>query len=127
MTIYNKAPIDALWDVTKHLAGEMAIYREGMNEDEDGTPESYLILRSDISTGAELFGDGKAQIRRSDCDLILVSKGMATNTTDLHNINKAKVAQALELAGLPYNGYNLGYDAVLKSTEYTFSVTIYYR
>lgn len=127
MNIYNKPPIDALWDITKHLASEIPIYREMMDEDEDSAPDSYLILRSDVSSGAEIYGDGKAQIRRSDCDLMLISRGMAGNSSALHNTNKAKIAQALEVAGLPYSGYNLGYDDAIKSTEYTFSVTIYYR
>lgn len=127
MIIYNKAPIDVLWDVVKDLADTIPIYKEGMDEDENSTPDSYLILRSDVSSGVELYGDGSAQIRRSDCDLILISKGKATKSTDTHNVNKASIAQALENADIPYDGYNLGYDETLKSTEYTFSVTIYYR
>jgi hypothetical protein len=127
MTVYNKLPIDALWDIVKSLADTIPIYREAMDEDENSTPESYLILRSDVSSGVELYGDGSAQIRRSDCDLILISKGKATKSTDTHNQNKALIAAALDSAGILYEGYNLGYDETLKSTEYTFSVTIYYR
>ena len=42
-------------------------------------------------------------------------------------IHDVSIAEALEAADIPYDGYNLGYDATLKSTEYTFSVTIFYR
>lgn len=127
MIIYNKSPIDVLWDAVKSLADTIPIYREAMDEDENSTPESYLILRSDVSSGVELYGDGSALIRRSDCDLILVSKGTAGKSTSKHNTNKASIATALDSAGILYEGYNLGYDETLKSTEYTFSVTIYYR
>ena len=127
MIIYNKAPIDVLWDAVKDLADTIPIYQEGMDEDENSTPDSYLILRGDVASGVEAFGDGSAQIRRSDCDLILISKGIARTATSPHNVNKASIAQALENADIPYDGYNLGYDETLKSTEYTFSVTIYYR
>jgi len=127
MIVYNKAPIEVLWDAVKSLAVTIPIYKEVMDEDENSTPDSYLILRSDVSSGVEMFGDGSGQIRRSDCDLILVSKGIAGNATSTHNTNKASIAEALEAADIPYDGYNLGYDATLKSTEYTFSVTIFYR
>lgn len=124
--IHNKEPILVLWDAVKDLADEIEIYKETMDEDADSTPTSYLLLRSDISNVPHFYGDGKTQIRRADCDIILVTKGVATNTTDLHNINRAKVTQALEGAGLAYEGYNLGYDDSIKSTQYTWSVTIYY-
>jgi hypothetical protein len=125
--IYDKEPILVLWDAVKSLKDDIPIYKESiMDEDEDSIPESYLLLRSDITNTPYTFGDGQTQIRRADCDIILVTKGVATNTTDLHNINRVKVTQALEAAGLKYEGYNLGYDDNIKSTQYTWSVTIYY-
>ena len=94
MIIYNKSPIDVMWDVVKSLADTIPIYREGMDEDENSTPESYLILRGDVSSGVETFGDGSGQIRRSDCDLILVSKGVSGNATSTHNANKASIEKS---------------------------------
>lgn len=122
----NKEPIFVLWDAVKSLAGEIAIYKETMDEDGDSIPTSYLLLRSDVTNTPHIFGDGVTKIRRADCDLILVTKGVATNTTDLHNVNRTKVTEALEAAGLVYEGYNLGYDDSIKSTQYSWSVVVYY-
>lgn len=122
----NKEPIFVLWDAVKSLAGEIAIYKETMDEDGDSIPTSYLLLRSDVTNTPHIFGDGVTKIRRADCDLILVTKGVATNTTDLHNVNRVKVTEALEAAGLPYSAFNLGYDDTIKSTQYSWSVVIHY-
>jgi len=124
--IYDKEPIAVLWDIVKSLNSDIEIYKETMDEDEDSTKPSYLLLRSDITNTSKLFGDGKTRVRQADCDIILVSKGVATNTTDLHNINKAKVMATLEAAELAFNGYNLGYEDSIKSTQYTWSTTINY-
>ena len=122
----NKEPILVLWNAVKSIADEIKIYKETMDEDADSVPESYLLLRSDITNTPFLYGDGVTKIRRADCDIILVTKGVATNTTDLHNVNRAKVTEALEAAGLPYDAFNLGYDDTIKSTQYSWSVVIHY-
>ena len=122
----NKEPILVLWNAVKSIADEIKIYKETMDEDADSVPESYLLLRSDITNTPFLYGDGVTKIRRADCDIILVTKGVATNTTDLHNVNRAKVTEALETAGLPYDAFNLGYDDTIKSTQYSWSVVIHY-
>jgi hypothetical protein len=124
--IYNNEPILVLWDALKSLNTDIPIYKETMDEDADSTPESYILLRSDISNAPALYGDGKTQIRAADCDIILVTKGIATNTTDLHNINKDKVRDALLEAEIPFEAYNLGYDDSIKSSQYTWSVSISY-
>jgi len=124
--IYNKEPILVLWDALKSLNTDIPIYKETMDEDADSTPESYILLRSDISNAPALYGDGKTQIRAADCDIILVTKGIATNTTDLHNINKGKITDELNTAEMPFSAYNLGYDDTIKSTQYTWSVIINY-
>ena len=124
--VYNKEPILVLWDIVKSLSPEIPIYKETMDEDADSVPESYLLLRSDVTNTPFLFGDGKTKVRRADCDLILVTKGIATNTTDLHNVNRVKITQALETAEIKYDGFNLGYDDAIKSTQYTWSVVVHY-
>lgn len=124
--IYNKEPILVLWDIVKSLSGEIEIYKEAMTEDEDSLPDSYLLLRADISNTPFSFGDGKTKIRVADCDIILVSKGLGDATTDLHNINRVKVENVLQGAEVPYDSCNLGYDDTLKNTQYTWSVTIHY-
>ena len=124
--MYTKEPILVLWDAVKSLINDIEIFKETMDADENSIPESYLLLRSDITNTPFLYGDGATKIRRVDCDIILVTKGVATNTTDLHNVNRSKVTKALELAGLPYSALNLGYDDALKSTQYSWSVVIHY-
>lgn len=124
--IYNKEPILVMWDFVKSLKSEIEIYKEQMNEDADNIPESYLLLRSCVNDTILFSGDGKTQIRKSDCDFILVTKGMATNSTDKHNKNKADITDALNTAGFKFSQYNLGYDDTLKSTQHTWSGVIDY-
>lgn len=113
-----------LWDIVKPLADDIEIYKEVMDEDENSMPDSYILLRTDMSNSVAMSGDGGARIRQSDCDIILVTKGTATRTTDLHNINKAKVEEVL--GDMHYDSYNLGYDASMKVSQHTWNLTINY-
>lgn len=124
--IYNKEPIFVMWDLVKDLVGEIPIYKEIMSEDEDSTPESYLLLRSQINDTTSEFGDGKTKLRKADCDFILCTKGMASNSTDLHNVNKQKITNKLNESEFTFDSYNLGYIESLKSTQHTWSGTINY-
>lgn len=124
--VYNKEPMQVLWDALKSLNAKIPIYKETMTEDDDSTPESYLLIRSDISNTPEVTGDGRTQVRGSDCDVLLVSKGIAANSTDLHNVNRGKVSAALNAAGITFDAYNLGYDDKLKSTQYSWSMRLFY-
>lgn len=129
MTIYqNKEPIQILWEITKTLYTEehIPIYKETMHEEENDIPDSYILLRSQMSDSTDTYGDGISLIRSADCDIILISKGYADDTTDLHNTNKKKIRKVLEEKGVPYQEFNLGYDNGLKSTQHTFSVGIKY-
>lgn len=126
MKIYNVEPSDALWGIVSTLAEEIPIYKEGFDEDPDSVPDSYLLIRTDVSNGGEVYGDGEPLLRNSDCDIILVSKGVAAASDCLHNVNKAKVEKLLKAEGVSYRGYNFGYNETLKSTEYTWSVTVVY-
>lgn len=124
--IYNEEPIQVLWDLFKSLSADIKIYKETMNEDKDSTPDSYLLLRSDITDSPLVYGDGITLVRQSDCDVILVSKGAATQTTDLHNVNRAKVAAVLDGIEIAYSGHNLGYEDSINSTQYTWSFELNY-
>lgn len=124
--IYNEEPILVMWDFVKCLANDIEIYKEIMAEDEDSTPNSYLLLRSQVNDNPSQFGDGLTQIRRADCDFILCTKGTASNSTDLHNINKQKITDKLNEKGFAFSSYNLGYIDSLKSTQHTWSGTINY-
>lgn len=119
-------PIQKLYDIVKPLADEIEIYKEVMNEDESSTPDSYLLLVSDVTNSGRVYGDGKAILRSSDCDIKLVSKGTADVSTDLHNVNRRKVAALLDSLGIDHIGVNLGYDDGIASTQYAWTVNIVY-
>ena len=126
MIYIGKEPQQILWDIVKDLRTQIPIYKETMHEEPKDTPNSYILLRSEITDTDELKGDGKALTRYADCDIILVSKGYADDTTDLHNINKALIKKHLQSQDLAFQGFNLGYDDALKSTQYTFSLGVEY-
>ena len=117
---------DVLWSIVSPLAAEIPVYKEIMSEDENSTPESYLLIRSDITNGGRIYGDGKVLLRRSNCDITLVSKSKGDVSTDIHNVNKAKVEALLRAADAEYTGYNLGYNDVQKISQYSWSVTFIY-
>ena len=128
MIYVGKEPIQVLWDITKDLwlKHKIPIYKETMHEEAKDTPDSYILLRSEITDDSEVIGDGKVLTRYSDCDIILVSKGYADDTTDKHNINKALIKKHLQAQDIDFRGFNLGYNDALKSTEYTFSLGVEY-
>ena len=135
MVIYKKEPIDVLVDLTKGLMFDaqgtllpnaIQIFKESMNEDANDIPDSYILLRSQITDTTINFGDGESLIRSADCDVILITKGYADDTTDLHNINKKRIRQHLKDAGVVFQEFNLGYDDASKSTQHTFTIGVNY-
>ena len=97
MKIFNMAPAEALWSLVRSLADRIPVYKEVMDEDENSVPESYLLLRTDVGAGdsGSVYGDGTAQLRQTECDIVLVSKSKGANTNDIHNQNKASVLEIL--------------------------------
>ena len=126
MQVYNKEPIQVLWDMVKDLKKKIPIYKEIMHEDENDIPASYILLRSQISDTTKSYGDGKSLIRNADCDIILITKGYADDTTDLHNVNKKLVRQHLKSQEINFNEANLGYNDAIQSTEHNFSLGVEY-
>lgn len=124
--VYNKEPIQVLWDLVKGLLDQIPIYKEIMHEEENDIPDSYILLRSQMSDDTLLFGDGSSKIRAADCDIILISKGYANDTTDSHNINKKKIREHLKEQDINYQEFNLGYDEGMKSTQHTFTLEVDY-
>ena len=124
--IYNKEPILVLWDMVKGLMNNIPIYKEVMHEEENDIPDSYILLRSQISDTNKVFGDGVSKIRSADCDIILISKGYADDTTDLHNVNKSAIRQHLKSQEINFSETNLGYNESIHSTEHNFSLEINY-
>lgn len=135
MDIYNKEPIEVLVDLTKSLMFDangkllkngIPIYKETMHEEPKDVPQSYLLLRSQITDSSEVHGDGKSIVREADCDLILITKGYANDTNDLHNKNKRKIRQHLKSQDIEFQEFNLGYDEGIKSTQHTFTIGVKY-
>ena len=127
MQIYNaKSSMDALWDLLSPLNDEIPIYKETVDEDETNLPQSYLLIRSDITNSPGMFGDGKALLRQPECDIMLISKTKGATSDDIHNVNKAKVEALLDNADMTYEGFNLGYNDTLKESQFTWSVRFMY-
>ena len=128
MIFIDKDPQQILWEMTKELwlTHKIPIFKEIMHEEPKDTPNSYIVLRSKISNGTKTRGDGKSLIKRADCDIHLVSKGYADDTTDLHNINVKLISKHLDSQEIDYMDFNLGYNEALKSTEHTFSLGVEY-
>ena len=126
MQVYNKEPIQVLWDLVKSLKSQIPIYKEIMHEEENDIPVSYILLRSQNSDTVKTYGDGKGLIRSADCDIILVSKGYADDTTDLHNKNKKIIRELLKSKEINFSESNLGYNEEIQSTEHNFSLGVDY-
>lgn len=117
--------MEVLTNMTKGLLSQIPIYKDVMAEDGDSVPDSYILLRS-VTDSTEQYGDGDSVIRSADCDIMLISKGYADDTTDLHNVNKQKIRNHLRTQGVNFTETNLGYNDDLKSTQHTFSVEVRY-
>ena len=135
MQIFNKEPIDVLWDLVKDLYFDrnnkprkdgIPIYKENMHEETADVPNSYILLRSQATDTPHAYGDGKTLVRSADCDIILVSKGYADDSKDLHNINKRKIREQLKLKEINFDEVNLGFNDATNSTEHTFTLEVNY-
>lgn len=124
--IHNKEPIAVLWDFVKSLKSQIPIYREIMHEEEKDVPESYILLRSKISDSTKTFGDGKSLIRTASCDIILITKGYADNSSKLHNTNKERIREKLKSQEVNFTEINLGYNDSIQSTEHDFTFEVEY-
>ena len=125
MEVHDKDPIEVLYEYVQELATQIEIYKFNMTEDENSIPDSYIILRPDITNSTSTYGDGTSKIRKSDCDIILISKGYETSKSE-HRTNIKKIQDLLDSKGRAYSGYDLGYNNNLKSCQYTFSLMVYY-
>ena len=127
MQIFNAASaIDALWEMLLPLKDHIPIYKQTVDEDETNLPDSYLLICSDITNSPGMFGDGKALLRQTECDIKLISKTTGENSDDIHNVNIAKVKALLDKVDAAYEGFNLGYNDSLKESQYTWAVRFLY-
>lgn len=127
MQVFNaESAMDALWEMISPLKDKISIYKQTVDEDESNLPQSYLLIRSDITNSPAVFGDGKALLRQSECDVMLISKTAGATSDDIHNVNKKKVKALLDGADAAYEGYDLGYNDTLKESQYTWTVRFLY-
>ena len=135
MQVFNKEPIDVLWSLVRDLYFDrnnkprkdgIPIYKENMHEETADVPNSYILLRSQVTDTPHAYGDGKTLVRSADCDIILVSKGYADDSKDLHNINKQKIREQLKSKEINFDEVNLGFNDFTNSTEHTFSFEVDY-
>lgn len=127
MQVFNaESAMDALWEMISPLKDEISIYKQTVDEDESNLPQSYLLIRSDITNSPAVFGDGKALLRQAECDVMLISKTAGATSDDIHNVNKKKVTALLDGADAAYEGYDLGYNDTLKESQYTWTVRFLY-
>lgn len=118
--------LEVLVAMVKGLSRQIRIFKEIVNVDKNSVPDSYILLRSQVTDSADNYGDGKGILRVADCDIMLISKGFADKTTDLHNVNKKKLRNHLRNQDVEFTETNLGYDESTKSTQHTFSVKVKY-
>ena len=121
MKIYNEQPIEVLWKILKTVTG-LNIYKEEMDEDnEKSIPNSYVLIRTKLTDSPKNFGDGLVNLRVSDCDVLIVSKGKLST---LHKGNCTKVRNVLN--DFAYSEFFLGYDESTKETTTTFNLDVFY-
>ena len=118
--------MSALWAFLQPLAAEIPIYKQTMDEAEDNVPESYLLIRTDITDMGAMYGDGRVMLRRNTADLLLVSKCTGALSDDIHNVNRRKVKALLDAAPASYTAYDLGYNATLREAQYSWTLEFLY-
>lgn len=124
MIIKKSNPMNILYDIVKDI--DIPVYKWIMNEDENDIPQSYALLRSDVSDSTILYGDGDSKVRTSSCDISVISKGMMTSTRTNHYKNIQKIRNILIQNNIPFTAVDFGYSDALKSSEYTFSINMVY-
>ena len=118
--------MSALWAFLQPLAAEIPIYKQTVDEAEENVPESYLLIRTDVTDAAAVYGDGRAMLRRNTADLLLVSKCTGALSDDIHNVNRRKVKALLDASGACYTARDLGYDTTLREAQYSWTLEFLY-
>lgn len=118
--------MSALWSFLQPLAAEIPIYKQTMDEAEENVPESYLLIRTDVTDTGAVYGDGRVMLRRNTADLLLVSKCTGALSDDVHNVNRRKVKALLDASGACYTARDLGYDGTLREAQYSWTLEFLY-
>ena len=118
--------MSALWSFLQPLAAEIPIYKQTMDEAEENVPESYLLIRTDVTDAGVVYGDGRVMLRRNTTDLLLVSKCTGALSEDVHNVNRRKVKALLDDSDATYTARDLGYDSTLREAQYSWTLEFLY-
>ena len=119
--------MSALWSFLQPLAAEIPIYKQTMDEADENVPESYLLIRTDITDMGAVYGDGRVMLRRNTADLLLVSKCTGARSDDIHNVNVRRINAFLNAAwDVSYSQTDLGYNASLKEAQHSWTLEFLY-
>lgn len=118
--------MSALWSFLQPLAAEIPIYKQTMDEAEENVPESYLLIRTDVTDAGAVYGDGRAMLRHNSADILLVSKCTGALSDDVHNANRRKVKAMLDASDAAYTARDLGYDSTLREAQYSWTLEFLY-
>lgn len=114
-----------LWETIGQplLAQEIRVFLGVMNE--DPTPEDYVLLRYDVTDVAREFGDGSAQIRASDCDIIVVGNNTINDNWVVENAWEVqKILDGLEIN---YQTIDNGFDERTNTSSITITLNHQYQ
>ena len=124
MIVHNEDPMSVIYGFVKDLG--IRIFKNFMDADENSIPESYILLKAKPTDNPRVYGDGETLMRVADSEITLISKGAATTSGNVHNLNCAKIESSLKQNGINYTLIDLGYDKDLKNTQTTYEVRIHY-
>ena len=98
------------------------VYLNTVDEDEDDQPLDFVLYRANVANYASVYGDGVAQIRNSDCDIIVNEYGTGNNEGSGYLVRL--VEQILvdhEISYIRTSGLELGENSAVQTT---FSFTL---
>ena len=124
--VHNKDPMSVLYDMVKDLYPGIKIFKSYMDSDENSTPNSYILLKARPRDNTKIFGDGQSLIRGADGEINLISKGAATTSKNIHNVNCQKIENTLKNKRVSYSVVEVGYNKDLHNTQTTYAIRINY-
>ena len=122
LQLYNLFEKDSnKWNTTTMRWNGVPVISSEPNWQKKDIPADYILLRYDITNTGKVFGDGVVKLRKSDCDILIVSLG---EDSDKLSELESEVERILDLNGVYYFKNNLGYDEKTKQSSISFSMTL---
>lgn len=123
MKIYDTTdPMTILWELFKDLG--IPVYKNINDVSDDDN--ICVVIRSDVTNNAGVYGDGHVLTRRSACDVNLLARTKSPHADSDFAVNCKKISDILDAEEINYSKYDLGYNDSLKASEYNWSMTINY-